>query len=51
MIIKTDKKGQEQIQALCDVALKVGGIRNLKEVTEILNTIEIIKGEDNEADR
>jgi hypothetical protein len=41
MVIKTDKKGQEAIQQLCDIALKTGGLQNLKGITTILNSIEL----------
>ena len=43
MIIKADKEGMESLKELLDVALKVGGLNNLKGVTDILNTIEEIE--------
>lgn len=42
MIIKVDKKGEDVIQQLCDLALKQGGIQNLNSVNTILNTMEVI---------
>lgn len=36
MQIKVDKEGLKAIHALCDVALKVGGLQNLKFVNDVL---------------
>lgn len=40
MKIIADKEGQEAIQALCDLALKVGGLNNLDAINKILSHLE-----------
>ncbi|KKN54811.1 hypothetical protein LCGC14_0588650 [marine sediment metagenome] len=40
MIIQVDQEANEAIQSLCDVALKIGGIKNLKSVTQTLAAIK-----------
>ena len=39
-IIVENQKERKSIEELCDVALRVGGIKNLPEVQKILNSIE-----------
>ena len=39
MKIVVDKEGRDVITRLCDVALKVGGVQNLKTVVDVLNVI------------
>lgn len=46
MHIKADKEGVEAIQALCDVALKTGGLQNLNFVNTVLAKTEREKQED-----
>ena len=43
MIIEADKDGIKMVQMLCDVALKSGGVANLKGVTDVLNALKPIK--------
>ena len=40
MIIQADKEGQTQIQALCDIALKSGGLQNLPYINRILASVK-----------
>ena len=42
MIIEADKEGVEVVKQLCDIALKQGGIQNLKGVTEVLAALKEI---------
>jgi len=39
-IIVENERERQMITSLCDVALRAGGIRNLKEVEIVLNSIE-----------
>lgn len=50
MVIKADKEGHEVIIMLCDIALKMNGIKNFDGVNNILKSIELIEGGDNERD-
>ena len=43
MIIEADKDGIKIIQQLCDVALKTGGVANLKGVNDVLSSLTEIK--------
>ncbi len=43
MIIKVDKEAQVLLKELCDVALKVSGLANLKGVNAILGKMELLK--------
>ena len=43
MVVKTDEQGKKLIEALCDVALKAGGLSNLQAVGSILNAVEILE--------
>ena len=43
MIIKADKEGMDKIRNMCDICLRVGGMRNLDEINQILKSIEKIK--------
>lgn len=43
MTIKVDKEGMEAIKALCDIALKVGGLRNFEGVRQVLNAVRLIE--------
>ena len=45
MKIQTDPEGRKAIEALCDVALKAGGIKNLAGITQVLTSIRMIKPE------
>ncbi len=45
MIIKVDKEGEKVLTDLCDLALRVGGLKNVNAVTQLLNTIEVIKND------
>ena len=38
MVILVDAEGQKAITELCDVALRAGGIQNLKGIQQILTT-------------
>jgi len=40
MKIKVDEEAKKMIEALCDIALKVGGTQNLKGVNDIIAAIE-----------
>lgn len=42
MIIRVDEEGKQAVTELCDAALKVGGIRNLHPVTNILRSVEML---------
>ena len=42
MIIKVDKEGQSVIEQLCDIALKQGGIQNLKQINLTLQSMELL---------
>lgn len=50
MLIQVDKEGRETVQNLCDIALKVGGIQNLRSVNIILSQIKMIEPEKKEQD-
>ena len=41
-IIVENNQERQLITSLCDVALRAGGVRNLKEVEIVLNSIEPI---------
>lgn len=43
MIIKTDEKGKQAIEQLCDAALKLGGVQAYNGVGEVLRSVELIK--------
>jgi len=40
MIVNTDKEGATAIIQLCDVALRAGGIANIKGIQQILDAVE-----------
>lgn len=40
MQIKTDKQGADAIRALCDIALKSGGMANLAGITQVLACLD-----------
>jgi len=40
MVILADSEGQRAIKALCDIALKTGGLRNLPGINAILCSIK-----------
>ena len=42
-IIVENQQEKQIIESLCDIALRVGGIKNLKETQIILNAIEFAK--------
>lgn len=42
-IIVENNQERQLITSLCDVALRAGGIKNLKEVEMVLNSIEPVK--------
>lgn len=42
-IIVENNQERQLITSLCDVALRAGGVKNLKEVEIILNSIEPVK--------
>lgn len=46
MIIKADQEGTAVIQQLCDVALKVDGLKAMQGIANILQKIEKIEGEE-----
>ena len=41
MKLKVDKQAATVIKSMCDMALKAGGLQNLKLVTEVLNAMVI----------
>ena len=41
--ICANKKGVESIKALCDVALRHGGISNLQGIVDILNSLRLME--------
>ena len=41
MIIKADKEAGKILMDLCDVALKVGGMKNLNTINKIVDNINI----------
>ncbi len=43
MKIKTDQEGMTAIKTMCDICLKVGGLRNLKEINKIIENTELLK--------
>jgi hypothetical protein len=43
MIIKVDKKGKQAVVDLCDVALRVGGLKNLTAVQTVLEAIQDVQ--------
>lgn len=49
-IIVNNEQERQLITSLCDVALRAGGIKNLKEVEIVLNSIELAKKKDNKKD-
>lgn len=49
-IIVENNQERQLIESLCDVALRAGGVRNLKEVEIVLNSIESPKKKDNKKD-
>ena len=42
-IIVENQKEHQLIESLCDVALRAGGVKNIKEVSLVLNSIEKAK--------
>lgn len=42
MIIQVDQKGKDAIEQFCDLALKVGGLRNRKQVNLMVDTMIVI---------
>ena len=40
MIIQVDSEGQKAVEALCDVALKIGGLQNMKGVQQVLMAVK-----------
>ena len=42
MIINVDEEGGKAIQGLCDIALKVAGLKNLQGVTNVLSSVKPI---------
>jgi len=42
MIIQVDKKGKNAIEQFCDLALKVGGMHNRKQVNLIIDNLVVI---------
>lgn len=42
MIIKVDDMGKKAVDALCDAALKAGGLSNLEFVLGVLKSIEVL---------
>ena len=51
MIIKVDKEAKNLITDLCDAALKLGGITNMKPVLYVLNNVEDINVDITEANK
>lgn len=45
MKILCDKEGKQAITQLCDVALKVGGLKNMDAINQILGAIKSIEEE------
>lgn len=45
-IIVENEQERQMILSMCDVALRAGGIKNLKEVEIVLNSIESPKKKD-----
>lgn len=43
MKIIADKEGRKKVEELCDLALRGGGLQNLKEVNKILESVEDIE--------
>lgn len=43
MVINVDEQGKKSIESLCDVALKTGGLSNLKAVGVILDAVSMIE--------
>lgn len=42
MIIQVDKEGKKLIDLFCDMALKAGGLPNLKQVNTMLDAVVMI---------
>lgn len=47
MIIRTDKEGKGMVRELCDMALRIGGVKNLPLVNGILSSVEDLPEEEN----
>jgi hypothetical protein len=47
-MIIADKEGQQAICDLCDLALKVGGLKNRDIVNEILNSVQPLEQKSND---
>ena len=43
MIIKVDEEAKQLLEKFCDIALKGGGLANLKPTLTVLNAVELIK--------
>lgn len=50
-IIVNNNQERQLIESMCDIALRSGGIKNLKEVEMVLSSIESPKKKDNEKDK
>lgn len=46
MQILADQEGQKTIQALCDIALKSGGIQNLPHINRVLSSVKPLPTEE-----
>lgn len=42
MIIQVDQEGKSVIEQFCDLALKQGGLQNLKQINLVLETMVLI---------
>lgn len=42
MIIQVDQEGKSMIEMFCDMALKTGGLQNLKQINLVLDTMVVI---------
>ena len=42
MVILVDKEGHDSVIALCDIALKVGGVQNLNKTNQILSSMRMV---------
>ena len=45
MILKVDEKGSEAVKALCDIALKAGGLQSLSAINEIMRSTVLLEPE------
>lgn len=42
MIIQVDLEGRSVVEQLCDIALKEGGVKNLRAVNRILSSVKVL---------